>query len=328
MGAASRPLADVLLTISASPHTLVFLTVAWAAVFLLATQVPQLHAAGMMTDGLPRSEVLALHALGLDRLAWSLGVWLLAGLTTFAALAPLVSGRARWQPAEVLRGVALVSLLGVWLWQTAGSPPVTLDIQVGDPVGQVQSAMHDGGGPAPAPGRWQATCRAHAGSEVLDCAIAGAGLRHQIGLAPGVPAESQGVQFTWLSSSVAPLPKQMTLSWRATQDARQVFALALRDGESTSAPLLAATFQPQVIKEAGPLLLVRGTGSKPTVRLLASPDVLPHGRPTAQVVGEPLIQVQVAPAHPQWPLALVFLALASTFVLALRPKHAPSAEVG
>ena len=125
--AASRPLPDVLLDIAGSPQTLAMLAFLWSCVAWLGTQVPQLHAAGMATDGLPRSELLALHALGLDNLAWSLVVCLLAGLTVFAALTALLAGRSRGQRGAVLLAIALPVVAGYWLWTTT-ELPVALDV--------------------------------------------------------------------------------------------------------------------------------------------------------------------------------------------------------
>ena len=327
-GAASRPLADVLLVLSSAPQTRAALAVLWAGVLWLGTQVPQLHAPGMGTDGLARSEVLGLHALGLDQLAWSLTTWLLAGFTVFVALVWLVAARGALRTAPVLRVLALTVLLGTWLASTAGAPPVTLEIPVGDKLAQVSAWMQDGGGPGPAPGRWQGACRAHVGAVVIDCVLDGAGLKHQVTLAPGASVESQGMQLTWLTTGPAPLPKQMTLNWRAKPERQDIFALQLRDGESTAAPMLQATLQPLVVKEAGPLVLVDDGGSSPRLRLLASPDVLPKGRPTAQVVGEPMVRVQVAPARSSVPLAVACLVLASGFIGLMRQKSTSDAEAG
>ncbi len=315
---ASRPLADVLLDLACAPNTLPLLAVLWAAVIWLGTQVPQLHAADMATDGLPRSELLALHALGLDALAWSLAVWLLGGLTAFAALAILLAQRPRWRAEHALLVVALPTVLGAWARATAGAPPVSLDVVVGADLATVPAAMADGGGPAPAPGRWQAQCQRRAGSETLDCAVEGAGLRHRVTLASGAPAVDQGEQITWMATSSAPAPTHMTLNWRAKPGDPAIFAVALEQNAQAEAPSLSVHLQPQLSTEAGPLVLVTDRGAAPTVRLLASPDVLPRAPATALVAGQDRVRIQVAPSRPGWPLVVAFLGLGAVFLRALR----------
>ncbi len=318
--AASRPLPDVLLDIAGSPQTLAMLAFLWSCVAWLGTQVPQLHAAGMATDGLPRSELLALHALGLDNLAWSLVVCLLAGLTVFAALTALLMGRSRGQRGAVLLAIALPVVAGYWLWTTT-ELPVALDVTVGADLATVPAWRSDGGGPAPAPGRWQASCRARAGLDSLACKVEGAGLRHEVILAPGMPAVNQGVQFTWLATATAPLPPNLTLNWQAKLPDSRVFALTLADGVLSEAPSMAARLQPSVAKETGPFVLVSDGAEHPTIRVLASPELLPQGRPSAQVTGEPLIRLQVAPSGTVAPLLLAFLGLAAAFYLGARQSH-------
>ena len=324
----SRQVADVLIAVVAAPGTLATLTALWAAVAWLGTQIPQQHVPHLTTDGLPRSELLALHALGLDNLAWSLPFWLLAGLTAFAAIAraltvPLARRLDYW-----LLALALPLLAVSWLRLTGEAPAVLLEIPVGADLAVVPAWRADGGGVAPAPGRWQAACRAHAGSAALDCAVNGAGLHHLVAVAPGSPAHDQGQQFTWLMSGPATLPKQMTLNWQARADRHELFALNLEDAVESRAPSLAAQLAPSVLKEAGPLVLVSDTAPPMGMRLLASPDVLPAGRATAQIVAPPVVRIQVAPSRSALPLLLAFLALAAAFAAPLlRPGTAPRTEV-
>ncbi len=316
--AAKRPLADVLLDLSTAPHTLAVLGVLWAGVAWLATQIPQLHAAGMATDGLPRSELLALHALGLDNLAWSLAVWLLASLTVFVTLASALAGRAHWRAQHVLPAVALPIVLMSWLWITHAAPPVVLDVTTGADFATVPAWLDDGGGAAPAPGRWQAACVAPSGSSALNCTVAGAGLRYLFTVSPGSPASTPGGQITWLSTATSPLPTRLTLNWRAKQPVADVFALPLDDGVQSLAPSLSSRLRTTVLKAVGPLIFVSDSGARASVRLLASPDLLPDGRPTATVSGQPIVRLHVAPSHSALLLCAAFLVLFVSFLLAWR----------
>ena len=327
----ARSAADALLDFASAPNTLPALALLWAGVAWLGSQVPQIHAAATVTDGLARSELLALHALGMDELAWSPAAWLLGGLTAFAALTRVLAQPAGLRAAHLLAGVGFATLLACWAWQSTGAPPIVVDIAVGADFGVAPAWTADGGGLAPAPGRWSAACRGVApvgktpapsasDSDVLDCTVSGAGLRHQVRLAPGAPALDQGVQLTWLSTATSPLANQMALQWQAKRDAPDVFALALQGGVQSLAPALATRLQPIVIAEVGPLLLASDGGAKPAVRLLASPDVLPNGRSTARVFGQHLVRVQLAPARSGIPLFAAFLALAVASFLALRRR--------
>ena len=320
--AASRPLPEILFELSSSSQALPILGALWIGVLWLTTQVPQLHAAGLGTDGLPRGELLALHALGLTNLAWSLAVWLLAGLTAFAVVAALLTGRARWQLRDGVVALAFVVLAGSWLWVTQSSPPVVLDIPVGDKQAQVAAWTLDGGGLAPAPGRWEGACLAQPGSVALKCTVVGAGLRHEVALSPGDSAASHGAQLTWLASAPAPMPGPMTLNWRAKPDGRDQFALNLQAGEGVAAPLLNARLQANGAKELGPFVLVTDAGPAPHLRLLASPAILPAGRPTAQLVSAPVVRVQIAPQRSSVPFFFACVALAVTFVAHARRRTA------
>ncbi len=322
---ASRPLLDVLLDLVAGPQALAFCGVAWAEVLWLATQIPQRHAATAATDGLARPEVLALHALGLDALAWSLAVCLLAGLSGFAAIAAGLSGRLRWRAQDLAVALAGACAIAGWAQATADAPPVALDVAVGSDFATVPAWRHDGGGAAPAPGRWQAACKPQAGSAALACTVVGEGLRHQVSLAPGVPAVDQGQQLTWLATAPAPQPQRMTLNWHAKPPPAGEFALGLEAGVAAQAPALNARLLPYVVPEAGPLLLVTNSGPAPTLRVLASPDVLPLAPATATVDGPPLVRLQVAPHHGSAPFGAACLLLAAVFAWQVRRPAAGGA---
>ena len=62
----------------------------WLALLLLATQLPQKHAPLTVADGLGRSDMHVVAALGLDRLAGSGLLWLVVAFTAVVWFARLL----------------------------------------------------------------------------------------------------------------------------------------------------------------------------------------------------------------------------------------------
>lgn len=99
-----RPVAPAVFVrkLALSPAAFPSLAVGWAALALVGTQLPQADAPWPVTDGLSRPDLLAIHGLGLDRLAGSAAFWLLLSLTIVVAVARLLfpEAVAVWRSAR------------------------------------------------------------------------------------------------------------------------------------------------------------------------------------------------------------------------------------
>ena len=310
MSTAARTRDGGLAALVAAPAALPTLGLIWAVVLAVATQIPQLHSAVWQADGLSRGDLLAVHALGLDRPLASLAVCLIAGVTLFVVVGRWVRRGIDAMGAGLAVGFGLVAL-GAWQ-VSAAAAPVWLDVAAEAPLGPVPTWTADGGGLGPAPGPWRAACRSAPGAQPAArwaCQIHGGGLQHDVALARGEPARDQGMQLTWLASATAPTAPAAQLQWLAPDTDRRL-TLALGAAQTREAPALGMRFLTESAPETGPLVLVTGDGERPGLRVLASPDLLPQGQARAEVTSAPLLRVQLAEARSPWPLAVGWLLLA------------------
>ena len=323
------PLTQVLLASAQSPHTLPILVLLGAALAWLGTQIPQLHAPLFHADGLSRSELLAQHALGLDRPAHTLLAWLLLSLFTLVILLQLLVLRQRPRLPAIARllGGTLVAL--AWLQTSADPPPLLLDVPLqlhpqpqATDLPTVVAWQQDGAGLQPAPGPWRGLCTLadKSADAQLQCVLSGAGLHHDLQLRPAQPIVDQQLQWTLLAEAESPQPQTLDLNLPPPLPGQKRLALHVQMSQVVDAPILQARVQPTLSAALGPLLLLTHAGNAPNLQFLAPPDVLPEGKPGILAHGDRLIRLQRATAHSPLLLLIGVLLLLTSLALDRRAR--------
>lgn len=267
-----------------------------------SSQIPQSSAPWPATDGLSRSDLQALSAVGLDSTLTGAPALLLA-------VAAIVVLAARTAPASsiallrrVLAGLAALGL-AVAIWTTSGAPrPTVLEVPLDAPAAALNAYVNDAGRWAAAGSRWHGRCERQ--TDALRCTLDGAGAQHAVQLQPGVAAGD----WLWLGAAQTPLAAQLRLHWHPANSERSL-AIPLRDRQTVDVAALERRMTPVVSRTAGPLVLVAHP-EKPDGWLLAGPPSLhPAASRVATLAGTDVALVQYAPgagwlARAGWWLAL------------------------
>lgn len=322
----SEPAANFLRRAALAPGAPATLLLAGALLAFAGAQWPQADAPLAVADGLSRSDLLAIEALGLHRLGASVPAVLLATATLLVALArallpaaiwvgraelPMIhaalqpSFSARW-PLRLTRSGGMRAGLpdvGAWLLAAAAACafahilyaatqplPVLIDVPVGEPEAHVEAWRTDAGALAPAPGRWRGQCQ-RTGSR-LRCTLDVPGARHDLTLHPGTTTHSGNQAVTWLDLGRSASPAALALQWQPA-GARQPYALTLQTGQVRDAPALGLRLHPATTRATGPLVLGVDV-TKGKLFALASPVLAPRAPTTATATGSELVRLQLA----------------------------------
>jgi hypothetical protein len=307
--------AQFLRDLAVSPTTLATLLLAWVALLLLGTQLPQVDAPLPLADGLSRSDLLALQAFGLNRLGTSVPLLLLSAVTAIVAVAralfpvpvrtlpravplePLLAALKKQGLRAHLRGPVLTvgaprlgplllgtaAVLAVAAWIAHGNAPLPIwtDVALDQPEATWPAWTVDAGSLAPAVGRWVGHCKRVEAR--LECQAQVPGGRGEIHLDPGYSATLAGRDVAWVAAATG-LTNLTSLRLRWLVDGRP-WLLQLTTGEVGEASELAARLLPFATRNAGPLVVVQRAAG---VSLLTSPQLAgPDAHPLAATVQFP-----------------------------------------
>lgn len=295
-----RPAGAWLATAAAAASSPAWVAAAAATLWWLASQIPQLDAPWPVSDGLSRSDLLALGAVGLDS-ALTGAPALLVALTGLA-----VTAARPWRSSALagLRGAVAVAgglclALAVGL-SSAAPRPVLLEVPIDAPAAQLQAFRPDAGRLVPDATRWTGRCQNAAGG--LQCNLEGLGAQHSFQVSR---AGSSG-DWRWIASARTPLSADVQLQWLTERAAGAAVAVPLRDRQTVDVALLQRRLTPVVTRTAGPVVLSAAPGQADGWQLLASPALLPNApRATTMVAGEVAL-LQLAPRI-DWPWWLALL---------------------
>lgn len=270
--------------------------------FWAASQLPQANAPWPATDGLSRSDLQALAAVGLDSTLTGALALLLAVAAALILVAQPVPPNATARLRRVLTGLAAIGL-GVAVWTTAAAPrPTVVEVPLDAPAAALNAFVSDAGRWAPAGTRWHGRCQRV--SDGLRCTLEGAGAKHTVELQPGEPS----ADWLWLGAAQTPLAAQLRLHWQAT-GREPSLAIPLRDRQTVDVAALGRRLTPVVSRTAGPLVLVANPEQADGWLLAGPPSLHPQANRAATLAGADVALVQYAPgmgwlARAGWWLAL------------------------
>lgn len=222
---------------------------------------------------------------------------------------------AGWMRAGRRAAWVCATLAVVWMIHAAGQPPPTvIDVPVRTGAApaprQVQRAQ--AGRLVTVAGSLPASCAQ--GRLGLGCTLELSGKRVDLALRPGQATSVDGQLISWVGTAPDPTFAAGTLQWHtAAADPGQAprwYAFGMRSGAALKVAALGATMLPVRTTRSGPVIFgERRAAEGQQVFALASPDILPEGRPTARLSAPSTVRLSIAPDLPPGLLAGLIAAL-------------------